>query len=159
MTGVSARSTGFPYFVSHIPMQSASPRLGSQLSLGSSTQVPPSVHGLPAIPPHACIHQGDRWKFLLRLRYRSWDKSCRRNRKRVEICPGIFGVWACRYLVHPPLCTARRRNRSTVVRQDTASPGFRHRLMAGWVQWVYRRRSIQQCRKFLRGDVWNAVAG
>ena len=45
----------FPYFASHIPIQSASPRLGSQLSLGSSTHVPPSVHGLPAIPPHACF--------------------------------------------------------------------------------------------------------
>ena len=45
----------FPYFVSHIPIQSASPRLGSQLSLGSSTHFPPSMHGLPAIPPHACF--------------------------------------------------------------------------------------------------------
>ena len=107
----------------------------------------------------SCIHRGDRWKRLLRLRYRRWDRSCRRNRKRVEICPGIFGVWACRYLVHPLLCTARCRNRSTAVRQDTVSPGFRHRLMAERVQWAYRLRSIQHCRRFLSWDVWNAVAG
>lgn len=73
----------------------------------------------------SCIHRDDRWKRLLQLRYRHWDRSCRRNRKRLEIFAGIFEVWACRYLVHPLFCTGRRRNRSIVVRQDTVSPGFR----------------------------------
>src|SRR3954454_2066529 len=36
---------------SHTPPQSAPPFVGSQLSLGSSTQRPPPGQGMPAIPP------------------------------------------------------------------------------------------------------------
>jgi hypothetical protein len=39
----------------HIPGQSAPPRLGSQSSAGSSTQILPWGHGIPAIPPHAYV--------------------------------------------------------------------------------------------------------
>jgi hypothetical protein len=38
-----------------MPPQSAPPFAGSQLSLGSSTHVPPPGQGMPAMPPQVCL--------------------------------------------------------------------------------------------------------